>query len=181
MSKKWKKISSQEIYDNPWITVHHDQVITPNDTNAVYGKVSFKNLAIAIIPLDDDMNTWIVGQHRYTIDTYSWEIPMGGGPLDIDPLISAQRELREETGIRAADWQHLMTIHTSNCVTDEVGHVYIARQLRFGETEFDDTEDLKIKKLPFKQVVQMVMDGDISDSISMTAILKLDKLLRVDH
>lgn len=179
MSKNpWKQLSNKRIYDNPWIQLEEDQVINPTGGQNQYGKVHFKNLAIAIIPLDEEMNTWLVGQWRYPLDEYSWEIPMGGGLRTVDPLVSAQRELQEETGITAASWELLLKIHTSNSVTDETGFCYVARELTFGSTAFDETEELAIRKLPFDKAVRMVMDGQITDSLSMASILKLDKMLR---
>ena len=156
-------------------------MITPTNTTGIYGKVHFKNLAIGIIPLDDQLNTWIVGQHRYTLDQYSWEIPMGGGHLDTDPLISAQRELQEETGLKADKWKHLLHIHTSNSVTDEYGHIYVAQELTEGDTDFDPTEDLSIKKLPFTELVTMVMEGAITDSLSIAGVLKLNHLMSTNQ
>ncbi|MEL6123891.1 MAG: NUDIX hydrolase, partial [Bacteroidota bacterium] len=128
----WTTMRSKQVYENPWISVEHHEVITPTGSQGIYGKVVFKNLALGIIPIDSERYTWLVGQYRYTMDTYSWEIPMGGGPVDIDPLLSAQRELQEETGISADRWSHLMEIHTSNSVTNEVGHIYIAEGLHYG-------------------------------------------------
>ncbi len=173
----WKTKSIKSIYNNPWINVEHHEVITPSGTEGVYGKIKLKNLAIGIIPLDKNMNTWLVGQYRYTLNEYSWEIPMGGGPHDIDPLESAKRELKEETGITARWWQKILKIHTSNCVTDEIGLAYLAQDLSFGKTDFDDTEDLQIWKLPFNDAVKMVMEGEITDSLSVIGILKLARTM----
>jgi 8-oxo-dGTP pyrophosphatase MutT (NUDIX family) len=153
-------------------------VITPTQKEGIYGKVSFKNLAIGIVPIDNKGYTWLVGQHRYTLDEYSWEIPMGGGSQEETALESAKRELREETGLKAAEWSLLLKIHTSNSVTDEVGYVYLAKELTQGETEFDDTEDLKIWYLPFQEAYQMVLDGKITDAISMAGIFKTFVLLK---
>ncbi len=172
----WKKTSGKTIYDNPWITLDEDQVINPGGGNSVYGKVHFKNFAVGIIPLDENNNTWLVGQWRYSLNEYSWEIPMGGGPIDIDLLESAQRELKEETGLTAQSWELFLKMHTSNSVTDEVGYAFVAKGLQQGETEFEETEDLEIIKLPFSEAVEMVMNGKITDSLSMIAILKLAKL-----
>lgn len=169
----WKTLETKFIYENPWIKVQEDQVINPKGGRGIYGKVSFKNKAIGIIPIDSEGNTWLVGQYRYTVDEYSWEIPMGGGPNENPPLESAKRELKEETGLTAELWSNIMRIHTSNSVTDEEGFVFLAEGLTQGETEFEETEDLKIKKLPFHEAVKMVMEQKITDAISIAGILKV--------
>ena len=173
----WKQQSSKLVFENPWLTLHEDEVINPGGGISHYGKINFKNIAIGIIPLDEDNNTWLVGQYRYVPDCYSWEIPMGGGPLDIDPLESAKRELKEETGLVAKDWQELLKLHTSNSVTDERGIVYIARELSQGETAFEETEELLIQKLPLEEAIDRVLRGEITDSISVGGLLKLKHLL----
>ncbi|MEM7549157.1 MAG: NUDIX hydrolase [Bacteroidota bacterium] len=175
----WKTLSVEKVYDNPWIKVEEHQVLNPSGNNGIYGKVHFKNLAIAVIPLDEDFNTWIVGQYRYTLDEYSWEVPMGGGKMADTILSSAQRELKEETGLTASKWQNFLKIHTSNSVTDEVGYAFVAEGLTEGETEFEDTEDLKIQKLPFRQVYEMVLNGEITDCLSVASILKLAILKQI--
>jgi len=175
----WKKIEEKFIYENPWIRLVEHQVINPRGNKGIYGKISFKNKAIGIIPLDQDQNTWLVGQYRYTLDEYSWEIPMGGGPLDDNLLRSAKRELKEETGLIAEKWTRLMRIHTSNSVTDEEGFVFLAEDIRQGEPEFDDTEELAILKIPFKKVYEMVMKDEITDSMSVAGILKLAIILKL--
>lgn len=169
----WKQQSSKNIYDNPWLNLSEDKVINPGGGISHYGKIHFKNLAIGIIPIDDNNNTWLVGQYRYVPDCYSWEIPMGGGPLHIDPLESAKRELREETGLTANTWQELMHLHTSNSITDERGIVYVARDLTKGETEFEETEDIKIIKIPLDNAIQLINDGEITDAITVAGLLKL--------
>ena len=173
-SNPWKLQSSKKLFDNPWLTLHEDTVINPGNGLSHYGKINFKNIAIGIIPLDENNNTWLIGQYRYVPDCYSWEIPMGGGPLNIDPLESAKRELKEETGLIASDWQELMKLHTSNSVTDERGLVYVARNLTQGETEFEETEDLLIQKLPLDEAVERVLSGEITDAISVASLLRLN-------
>ena len=169
----WKQQSNKRIYDNPWFRVEEDDVINPGGGLSHYGKILFKNIAIGIVPLDEDNNTWLVGQYRYVPDCYSWEIPMGGGPLAIDPLVSAKRELREETGLSASSWETLMYLHTSNSVTDERGIVYVATGLSQGDTAFEETEDLQLVKLPLKQAVERVIAGEITDAVSVAALLRL--------
>ena len=127
--------------------------------------------------IDEQGNTWLVGQYRFPLDEYSWEIPMGGGPIGIDILESAKKELKEETGITASKWKNICRIHTSNSATDEEGFIFLAQELTFGETEFEDTEDLQIKKIPFKEAVNWVMEGKITDAISIAGILKVEILL----
>ena len=176
----WTTLSSRTVYTNPWIKVEENQVITPAGKPGIYGKVHFKNIAVGIIPLDTELNTWLVGQYRYTLNEWSWEIPEGGSPENETPLISAQRELKEETGIEATQWEEIMKIHTSNSVSDEVGYLYIARSLTLGTPEFEGTEaDMKIKKLPFSEALKMVMEGKITDSLSVAGILKVARLLAI--
>ena len=173
----WNTLSEKLIYENNWIILVEHQVINPSGNKGIYGKVIFKNKAIGIIPLDEDLNTWIVGQYRYTLNEFSWEIPMGGGPTSEDILTSAKRELLEETGLIANDWNQIMRIHTSNSITDEEGFVFVARDLVQSQPRYDDTEKLILKKLPFQDVHKMVMDNQITDSISIAGILRLGRML----
>lgn len=169
----WKLLHSEIQYDNQWITVEEHDVLNPSGGKGIYGKVHFKNIAVGIVPIDHNGNIWLVGQYRYPLDEYSWEIPEGGCPVGEMELEAAKRELKEETGLIAAKWEELLRIHTSNSVSDERGVVFLARDLIQGETDFEDTEDLKIKKIPLSEAIQMVLDGEITDSISMAALLKL--------
>ncbi|MFL2547539.1 MAG: NUDIX domain-containing protein [Candidatus Rariloculaceae bacterium] len=171
--QQWQMLSSEIVYENPWIRVEDHAVVNPSGKQSQYGKVCFKNHAIAILAVDTAGNLYLVGQQRYTLDEYSWELPMGGGPLAEDPLAAAKRELREETGLSANHWQKVMRVHTSNSVTDEIGYVYLAQDLIEGVPEFEDTEDLEIKVLPLSEALQWVHRGQITDAISVAAILKL--------
>ena len=167
----WKKLSSKQIYDNPWITVVEDQVINPGGGQSQYGVVHFKNKAIAIVPLDNDGNTWLVGQERYTLGAYSWELPMGGAADGEEPIEAARRELKEETGLTASRWSQVLQLHVSNSITDEEGFVFIAQDLQESEPDFDETEDLQIQKLPLAEAVAMIGRGEITDAISVAALL----------
>jgi 8-oxo-dGTP pyrophosphatase MutT (NUDIX family) len=172
-SKPWQTLSTQLEFENPWFRITTHDTIAPDGQRPRYGKISFKNKAVAIIPLDEQDHTWLVGQWRYPLNEYSWELPMGGSPLGVNLLDSARRELREETGLQAQRWELLMKLHTSNSVTDEEGYVFLAQGLSAGAPEFDDTEELEIKRLPFADALAMVMDGRITDAISVAGILKL--------
>lgn len=178
MKNPWKTISKKFIYSNPWISVEEHQVINPKGGTGIYGQVHFKNKAIGIVPLDNNLDTWLIGQYRYTLEEYSWEIPMGGGPEQEDLIVNAKRELREETGLSAAKWTNILRIHTSNSVTDEEGFVFLAEELTLGETDFDETEDLQIQKIPFLEALEKVVNGEITDAISIAAILKVEKILK---
>lgn len=178
MKNPWKKLSQKIVYENDWIRVKEDIVLNPSGNEGIYGTVHFKNRAIAIVPIDSEGNTYLVGQYRYPLDIYSWELPMGGGLLTDDDLESAQRELKEETGLVAKTWKNISTIHTSNSVTDEIGYIFLATDLQQEDAEPEETEDLKIIKIPFQKAVEMVMNNEITDSISIAGILKVDYLLR---
>jgi 8-oxo-dGTP pyrophosphatase MutT (NUDIX family) len=173
----WKITAEKSVYDNPWINVTEYDVINPSGGKGIYGTVHFKSWAIGIIPLDKSLNTWLVGQYRFALDQYSWEIPEGGGSLELDPLNSAKRELLEETGLIANKWELLMKMHLSNSVTDELALIYLARDLEQHKPEPEETEQLVIKKLPFDEANKMVEEGTITDSITVAAILKIKLLL----
>jgi len=174
----WQTLSEREAYTNPWISVSHREVLNPSGNPGIYGVVHFKNVAVGVVPLDAEGYTWLVGQYRYPLQRYSWEIPEGGGPLGTDSLAAAKRELLEETGITAHRWTPLLEMHLSNSVTDEYGVAYVAQDLEMGEAEPEDTEQLHIRRLPFAEVVEMVMRGEITDALSMIAILKVHEWLR---
>ncbi len=179
MSEKnpWQIISQKQVYDNKWISLTEYDVINPNGGKGIYGKVHFKNIAIGIVVLDDKHNTYLVGQFRFAINEYSWEIPEGGGPLDIDPLESAKRELLEETGLVAHEWTAILKMHLSNSVSDEYSIIYLARQLEQHTPMPEEMEQLVVKKLPFEEAWQMVEKGLITDVMSVAAIQKVKLML----
>ena len=169
----WIVKNSNEAYENAWITVRHHDVITPGGTKGIYGEVNFKNIAIGIIPIDEDGYTWRVGQFRFPLNAYSWEIPEGGGPLGINPLESAKRELQEEVGYAADEWTEFLQMDLSNSVTNEHAMVFLAESLTFLGTSHEDTENLRLERLHFSTLYNQVLNGSIRDSISVAAVLKL--------
>jgi len=173
----WKIIDEQEVYNNAWIRLTEYNVINPGGGKGIYGKVHFKNTAVGVIVLDEQLNTYLVGQYRFTLKAYSWEIPEGGGPIGTNPLESGKRELLEETGLIAQKWEALFTMHLSNSVSDEFAIVYLARQLKQEQPEPEETEQLVVKKIPFMEAVEMVENGQITDSMSVAAIYKVQLLL----
>lgn len=168
----WTILDSEVKYENNWIKVFHHNVLNPNGGKGIYGTVHFKNIAIGIIPIDKDGNTWLVGQYRFPIEEYSWEIPEGGGPEGEDILESAKRELLEETGLIAGKWTEISKLHTSNSVCREVSYIFLAEDLIQTDSQPEETEQLQIRKLPIQEAYQMVLDDKITDSISVAGILK---------
>jgi 8-oxo-dGTP pyrophosphatase MutT (NUDIX family) len=173
----WKVKNSQIIYENPWISVSHKEVITPNQTEGIYGVVHFKNLAIGIIVLDEHFNTYIVGQYRFPLNKYSWEIPEGGGPLNELPLEAAKRELMEETGIVAKKWTKIVEMDLSNSATDEHAIIFLAQELSFKTASPDETEKLEVKKIPFDVFFNEVYEGQHQDSLTVAAVLKVKLMM----
>lgn len=172
----WKTLREKTVYENPWLSLEHHDVITPTGSEGIYGVVKFKNKAIGIVPVDKDDNIYLVGQFRYPLNAYSWEIPEGGGPLNEAPLETAKRELKEETGLVAGTWQELGRIHTSNSATDEEGFLFLAGDLRQFEQETEETEEIEVRKIHISEAVQMVMRSEITDSLSVCGILMVARL-----
>ena len=180
MAKTWQTLSSKEEYDNKWINVTEYQVINPGGKPGIYGKIHFKNKAIGIIALDEYNNTWLVGQYRFPLNEWSWEIPEGGGSVEGSVLESAKRELKEETGLIAKKWTQILRTHLSNSVSDEEGFIFLAEELEHGDSDLEETEaDMKIWKLSFSEVLDMVMTGKITDSLSVMGILKVARLKKL--
>ncbi len=163
---------------NPWVRVREDQVLRPDDKPGIYGVVEFANYALGVVPVTDDGDTFLVGQWRYPLGRYSWEIPEGGGPKHIDPLISAKRELVEETGITADEWTDLGAFDLSNSVTNETGFVYLARNLSLGNASPDGDEVINVCRLALAEAFKMCMDGQITDAVTIIGVVRAWEYLR---
>jgi 8-oxo-dGTP pyrophosphatase MutT (NUDIX family) len=175
----WTILSEKKIYDNPWIDVTEFDIINPNGGKGIYGKVHFKKIAVGALPLDANLNIYLVGQFRFVLNKYSWEIPEGGVEPNEDPLVAVKRELLEEAGIVAEEWKLILTMHLSNSVSDELAILYLATQLQLRDAKPEETEELTVKKIPFDEAYKMVEDGVITDSMSVAAIQKV-KLMMLD-
>jgi 8-oxo-dGTP pyrophosphatase MutT (NUDIX family) len=173
----WRTLRSEEVYESPWIKLTNHDVINPGGGSGTYSVVHFKNLALGVIALDENYNTWLVGQYRYPLNQYTWEIPEGGGDRNIDPLVSIQRELKEETGITANKWTHILDMHLSNSATDEFCKLYVAQDLQFGASHPEEDEDLRVIKIPFDELYQLVNNGTLTDSLTVAAVLKVKLLM----
>ena len=173
----WKTVKSEVTYENNWIKVTENKTINAAGGDGIYGVVHFKNIAIGIIPLDEDYNTWLIGQYRYPLNEYSWEICEGGGLHADNVLDSAKRELHEELGIKAENWTKIMDMHLSNSVSDEEGVIYIAKKLSYHTPEPEEGEVLQIKKIPFNSVYEMVMNDQLKDSLTIAGVLKTKLLI----
>ena len=166
----WTRRTRRVAYENPWITIWHDEVIRPDGEPGIYGVVHFANLAVGVLAIDDAGRVLLVGQHRYALDQYSWEIPEGGVPPGESPLDGARRELREETGVEAADWIEMSRSHLSNSVSDEEAVLFLATGLTHGEATPEGTESLALRWVPFDEVLAMTMDGRITDALTVLAV-----------
>ncbi len=173
----WQRHGTEVRYENDWIRVREDTVTRPDGAPGIYGVVEVRTFATGVVPLDREAQTYLVGQYRYPLDRYSWEIPEGGGDKAVSPRASAARELREETGLEATAWHFTGVVHTSNCITDEVGYLYVATDLSVGEADPDGDEVLEVRRLPFREALAMALDGRITDSMSVVGLLKAARWL----
>jgi len=169
----WIRRSRRVAYVNAWVTVWHDEVTRPDGAPGVYGVVHFANLAAGVLAIDERDRVLLVGQHRYALDAYSWEIPEGGVPDGETALEGARRELQEETGVDATDWRELARVHLSNSVSDELAVLFLATGLTPGDARPDGTEDLALRWTPFAEVLEMTMDGRITDAMTVIAVERL--------
>ena len=169
----WTRASRSLVYENAWIQVFHDEVLRPGGEPGVYGVVHPRTHAVGVIALDERDRVLLVGQYRYTLERYSWEIPEGGVPIGDDPLDGARRELGEETGYRAAAWRELMRFSLANSATDETGALYVATDLSEGEPAPDGTEELALRWMPFVDAVEAVRSGELFDSMTQLGLLRL--------
>jgi 8-oxo-dGDP phosphatase len=176
---KWRTRSQTPIYENPWIKVTEHRAEAPTGAPALYGVVSFKNLAIAVLPIHDDGTVTLVGQRRYVSGEYSWELPEGGGDRDVDPLDSARRELAEETGLGAAEWREILRVELSNSITDEVGVGFLATGLSSAPGhDLDPTEDIRIARRPFREVLELAVNGALPDVLTVAMLLRAYHMAR---
>lgn len=173
----WKKIRTRTIYSNPWLTLREDEVVRPDGAPGIYGVVETR-IATGVVALTERQEVYLVGQYRYPTDMYSWEIVEGGSDPDEDPFETAQRELREEAGLVANRWTPLGNeIHLSNCISTEIGRLFIAEDLTEVEPEPDGTEILQVRKLPFSEALAMVESGEIKDAMSILGLLTAERFL----
>ena len=177
----WQTANRRYVYENAWINVREDNVIRPDGAPGIYGVVEFKHKAVGVLPMDEQGCTYLVGQYRYTLDRYSWEIPEGGSPEGEEPLSAARRELLEETGLEASTWRLLGTAHLSNSVTNEEALYYLATDLTAHAPSPEGTEELEIKRVPFGEALSMVLGGEITDSLSVMAILRFAQANNLRH
>lgn len=167
----WRTLASREVYENAWIRVREDAVVRPDGEQGIYGVVHYRNIAIGILAIEDGF-IYLVGQYRYPLDRYSWEIPEGGCGEGEDPLAAAQRELEEETGLRAASWEKMGEAHLSNSISDELAIWFLATGLSQGKHNPEGTELLKVRRLPFQEALAMSSRGEITDALSLLAIMQ---------
>ena len=177
-SGPWTRHTRRVAYDNPWVVVYHDEVTRPDGGPGIYGVVHFRNVAAGVVVLDPADRILLVGQHRYTLDEYSWEIPEGGVPPDEDPLEGARRELREETGIEAAEWAELARYTLSNSITDERALTWLAWGLSPAPRAPDETEVIAVARVPFTALMREIERGAIRDALTVATALRAYHMAR---
>jgi 8-oxo-dGTP pyrophosphatase MutT (NUDIX family) len=169
----WTVLSQATVYENAWIRITHHEVLNPTGGPGIYGTVHFKNHAIGIVPVDEKGNVILVGQYRFPMGSYSWEIPEGGGPTASPILESAQRELREECGLVAGGWLEILGMDLSNSVSDERGTAFLAWDLAVATAQPEETEQLQVARVPFWEAVGRAKRGEIRDSLSIAALYRV--------
>jgi 8-oxo-dGTP pyrophosphatase MutT (NUDIX family) len=170
--RPWLSLTEHTVYENPWMSVTEHDAVAPTGHPALYGVVRFKNRALAILPLHEDGSVTLVGQHRFPIPGYSWELPEGGGPIGEEPLEGARRELREEAGLEAAEWRQVLSFQLSNSVTDEIGYGFIATGLSPVQAAPDPTEVLALARIPFREALDLAVGGHIVDMLTVAMLLR---------
>lgn len=174
----WKTIRSTRVYSNSWMSVREDDVIRPDGREGIYGVVETR-AASGVVVLTPERDVYLVGQYRYPTEMYSWEIVQGGADEGEDPLTACKRELREETGLIAQQWNQLGgEVHLSNCISSERGYLYIAEDLSETEASPEGTEVLQVKTVTFEEALDMVESGAIADAMSIIGIYQAEKWLR---
>ena len=173
----WKRTSRSLVYSNPWAKIYHDNVIHPDGSSGIYGLVDFQHRALGVVAMNEKQEIILVGQHRYPLDEYSWEIPEGGGRFHEVPLEAIQRELKEETGLEAKNWVELGRVHTSNSICNETGYLWLATGLTEGEPDPDPSEEIATKWVSLEEAYTMAFDSRITDALTVTALFRLQHYL----
>jgi ADP-ribose pyrophosphatase len=169
--KPWKTLASREVYKNPWTRVREDLAEMPNGKTTIYGVIECGH-CVGVLPFLDEDHVVMVRQYRYVFEeNHRWEMPTGGVKPGESLEAAACRELREEVGYDAHELQHVSTYFTSKSIVQEIGHLYLGRRLTRVEAVPDDTEFLEVAVFPFEQVLQMVLDSEIRDSMTVITVL----------
>lgn len=163
------------LYDSPWVRLREDRFEHRRGKLGRYAVCGFQRTGCGVLALDEQDRVVLVGQWRYPLELYSWEIPEGGGEASESPLAAIQRELREEAGLTASVWEPLAFFHNSNSSTDEEAYLFLARGLQDapGGSAAELDEELLLHREPFDQCVARVLSGELSDALTVVAILAL--------
>lgn len=162
------------VYDSPWIRVREDRFNHRRGAEGRYAVCGFHRTACGVLALDDQDRVVLVGQWRYPLEAYSWEIPEGGGDAAESPFEAMQRELAEEAGLAARVWEPLACFHPSNSSTDEEAFLFLATDLLPAEGhQAEEDEELLLHREPFQDCLRRVLGGELTDSLTVVALLAL--------
>jgi ADP-ribose pyrophosphatase len=171
----WKRLSTREIYQNAWLALREDLVELPNGKTTVYGVVTCHE-CVGVLPFLDQETVLLVRQYRYVAQRVTWEMPTGGVHHAESLEEAAQRELAEEIGYQAGRLTPVCTFHTSKSVIDETAHLFVGEKMVKVTVPPDETEFIEVHPLPFADVLQMVLSGEIVDAMTIIAVLHAARL-----
>lgn len=169
----WKTKASRIVYENHWVRVREDEVIRPDGGPGIYGVIEIRP-SVGVVAINERDEVVLVGQWRYSVNRYSWEIPRGGShPGERNMLDVAKRELAEEAGVLAERWQVLGSVDNCNGVADDTQTLYLATGLSGTAMNLDPEEEIVVQWQPFQEALRMAMDGRITEVCSVAALLRV--------
>jgi ADP-ribose pyrophosphatase len=168
----WIVKSVDRPFENEWLALDRHKVVRPDGDDGTYTVVRIRRVAVGVLPIEPDGSVHLVGQWRFPLGRYSWEMPEGGAEPGEDPLDCAKRELEEETGLSAGRFERVLELDMSNSLTDERAVIYLAFDLRAGEASPEGTEVLRRRRAHFRDVLERVADYRITDAMTVAAVLR---------
>jgi len=168
----WRNDSEETLFENPWLRLTRHDATAPTGLAADYVVMRPKNVATGVLPIHDDGTVTLVGQQRFALANYSWEMPEGGAPMGEDPFDGVRRELAEEAGLAAEHWRPALTMELSNSVTDEIAMTWLAWGLSPVPVAPDPTEVIAVVRVPFVDLLDEIGRGTVRDAMTVATAYK---------